>query len=414
MLRGLLIAFVVSSGAQAASANGAFPDAVQVLLAGDDVVLATNFGLVLSENGTWRWTCEHDTSLGGFLYQRLAPPSPRVMALSNSGLVYSDDIGCTWVATDQPRSVFPYDFFPDPGDPRRVLVLATLPTDGGTRTSALFESNDGGLTLGRILYQPDAGRVLASVEVARSDPRLIYLTVAPNGPREGPQVARSADGGTTWEVRDPGAGAGADLRIAAVDPGDPDTLYFRRITLGTEDLAISRDRGASIANSLVAPGRLSAFLRMDDGTLMIAAIESTTGHLYRSTDDGRTFAELPRPIRVRGFAERNGKVFAAADNLRDGFALAVSGDNGASWQAVMRFSDITGIRSCGTLATLCQAMCQSQVNNLIFPGRVCRAGPGGGGTSMPAKSSGCRAGSDGGSGPWPLALLLMGLLLRRR
>src|SRR5688500_9189024 len=82
---------------EVARANGAFPDSLQLLLPPSvpaEIVLATNFGLVGTEDGglTWEWSCEHGQSLGGWLYQlgwRLG--GTRILAISDSGLVFTDD-----------------------------------------------------------------------------------------------------------------------------------------------------------------------------------------------------------------------------------------------------------------------------------------------------------------------------------
>ena len=79
----LAIVALALTPAQAARANGAFPQAGQILLPADcpdALVLGTNFGLVVSEDAgrTWRWACEHGASTAGFLYQQAAPPSRRI------------------------------------------------------------------------------------------------------------------------------------------------------------------------------------------------------------------------------------------------------------------------------------------------------------------------------------------------
>ena len=85
-----------------ARANGAFPDALSILLPKgqpDRIILATNYGLVFtSDRGrTWEWTCEHDSSLGAILYQLGPPPRQSIHAVGLD-LVRSDDDGCTWKA----------------------------------------------------------------------------------------------------------------------------------------------------------------------------------------------------------------------------------------------------------------------------------------------------------------------------
>src|SRR5438045_2483292 len=84
-----------------ARANGAFPDTSQILIPPDrprTLLLGTNFGLVLSEDGggSWRWICEHGASTAGALYQLAAAPAHRLFTLGERVLGWSDDLGCTW------------------------------------------------------------------------------------------------------------------------------------------------------------------------------------------------------------------------------------------------------------------------------------------------------------------------------
>ena len=60
-------------------ANGAFPDSSAILLSADrpdQIILATNFGLIISEDDgqTWSWTCEQAATVSGALYQVGPPP----------------------------------------------------------------------------------------------------------------------------------------------------------------------------------------------------------------------------------------------------------------------------------------------------------------------------------------------------
>ena len=64
---------------QPATADGAFPDSLSVLVpAGHphEIVLATNFGPLISEDdgATWSWVCEQAIALLVSLYQVGPPP----------------------------------------------------------------------------------------------------------------------------------------------------------------------------------------------------------------------------------------------------------------------------------------------------------------------------------------------------
>ena len=62
-------------------------------------MLATNFGMIISEDAgkSWLWTCERPETSFGYLYGVGPPPRDRFYALSpDAGLAFSDDGSCTW------------------------------------------------------------------------------------------------------------------------------------------------------------------------------------------------------------------------------------------------------------------------------------------------------------------------------
>ena len=131
-----------------------------------------------------------------------APPADRFYALSLlTGLSFSDDESCGWrSAGGALAGQTVSDFFTDPSDPMRVLAAATPVTDGGgAALASVFASTDGGATFGATpLYTAPAGASIVGIEIARSDPQVIYLTyVTVTGSGYDPFLVRSADGGAT-------------------------------------------------------------------------------------------------------------------------------------------------------------------------------------------------------------------------
>lgn len=63
-----------------------------------EIVLATNFGLIMSvdDGATWTWSCEQDAKGARDLYQYGAPDKLRLFARDAVGLVFTDDGGCSW------------------------------------------------------------------------------------------------------------------------------------------------------------------------------------------------------------------------------------------------------------------------------------------------------------------------------
>jgi hypothetical protein len=391
----LLIALCASMPA-AALANGAFPDTGQVLLPGDlprTIVVGTNFGLVVSDDGGghWRWTCEHGASLGGYRYA-LGADQRRVVGNAGRDLITTVDLGCTWSTVSLGEDIIPFDFFPEGRDPAFVLALAeSLSTRIDTVTRVDVRAPDGAP---QVLFRAPMDEQLTTVESARSDPRTIYATLAPLARGARTRLARSADAGQTWTVVEPaGAPQSVDLRIAAVDPGNPARLYFRASTVqgNGEALVLSEDGGATLREVFTTTGSLAALLPLAGGGWLLAALENNVGSLLR--DDGAGFVLLPQAhMHVRGLAERGGLLYVAADDAVDGFALGLSRDRGATWERAMAFADIGAITGCGELPAACVTACGQLVTLGVLQPPLCRLPEADAGAGADA-----RAGADAGA-----------------
>jgi MYXO-CTERM domain-containing protein len=165
---------------------------------------------------------------------------------------------------------------------------------------------------------------------------------------------------------------------------------------------------------------LSSFVRLDDGTLLVGAILDPEGRLYRSRDGGRSFTKLPASLRPRALATRGGKLYAATDNTLDGFALAVSDNQGDGWRRVMAFSNIESISRCGSLPFVCVNDCAMLAcKGLVKPGLCQSAVPAGKTTGNPAfcetpKKAGCQYRSSGANPGVPVLIVALALLAARR
>jgi hypothetical protein len=377
-LSGAVVALVAALLPGLSRANGAFPDTSAILVppaAPQTIVLGTNFGLVATLDGgtTWRWACEHDESVNGAAYQMAASPGSRIFALGSAGLAYSDDVGCIWKAAPGQDETLAYDYFPDPTDPKHVLIIAVVVSGGGIQT-VLLESNDGGATFGPRLYTAPDGYNVTSIEVARSDPRILYFTVTRSDGTEHTRFGRSEDRGKTWTMRDPGEVSGhADLKIASIEPDDPQRLFLRISSSTLDGIALSEDGGVTAHMVLEAAGTMQGLIRLHDGTLLASVVDDTTAHLYRSRDKGRTFMEIAGGIHARGFGERAGRVYAATDNLRDGAAIEVSDDGGDTWKPLMSLADVSDTLACPGLRAVCAPLCPPIAVTQNFRTSFCEA-----------------------------------------
>jgi len=413
-----------------AHANGALPASYGILLPADkpqDVVLATNFGMIISEDGgkSWLWTCERPETSFGYLYGVGPPPRDRFYGLSpETGLAISDDGSCSWQrAGGALATLVASDFFVDRTNADRVVAIAAqIDVDSGEiGPPAVFQSTDGGATFGATpLYTAPAGANLVSLEIARSNPMVMYLATYTTPDRH-PRLLRTSDGGQTWMDRDVEASLGAnEFRILTVDPDDPDVVYLRVIALGMESVAVTRDAGMTFTTPVtIAKGTLSAFVRMESGTVLVGGLINIDGGgmngiAYRSTDGGHTFASWtlsPQP-HILGLAERGGVLYIAGKNYSDGWALATSHDEGVTIQAVSTYADVHGIKPCAM--AMCGDQCKLVSSQAVWTNDVCTWVPGTTTTTTP--SSGCHCAAGGAAGGtaavWVLALALV--IHRRR
>src|ERR1700740_1650535 len=109
-------------------ADGAFPDASQVLLPADkpnEIIVGTNFGLLLSEDSgkSWQWVCEQEIAPCARLYQQAPPPSDTIFAVSTTGLVALGSDACGFTAAAGLSSVNLVDAFVDQTNASRVMAL---------------------------------------------------------------------------------------------------------------------------------------------------------------------------------------------------------------------------------------------------------------------------------------------------
>jgi len=392
-----LVAAVLAGKAPRARADGAFPGSLQILLPAthpETIYLATNFGLIISEDGgaSWTWTCEQRATSMGYLYV-LGPLQPdRIFVVPASGLAYSDDGSCSWqLAGGTLDHAVVSDVFPDPGTPGRVLAIGEPPGDGGA-TVSLFPSADGGATFGDAIFTGPPGAGLVGVEIARSDPRTIYVTMYTTDTSSSdlhPKLVRSVDGGASWTTFDlePMLGTGS-FRIMAVDPVDARIVYLRLLqpAKGSESVAITRDGGVTFATVItVSGGAVSAFARLASGTVLVGGIAADKGAVgFRSGDGGVSFQDWPGVPHLYALAERAGKLYAAAHNYTEGWAIGLSTDEGLTFQPLAAYDQVTAIKACAQ--TACLASCQYQAStNGTWPLAVCGLAP-----ATPPSGGGCR------------------------
>jgi len=408
---------LIFAGPLPAGADGAFPDEMSIHFpasAPHRILLATNFGLAVSEDdgATWRYSCEPYVT-GSQAYANLYQVNADGAVLAISGLLTrSADVGCTWTAAagDYVLGTNVTDAFPDPNDASFVLATVNNAASG----SAILSSHDGGRTFGPPLYaSPD---ILRGIEIARSARGLFYATLfhpAAGGDPGRAMLLRSTDSGVHWSTTVIAAPPGTEPRIAAVDPLDGNIVYLRLLSLSSDGIAITTDGGATVPPpALMLPGEfLSSFLRAEDGTLYAG---TAAGRLYVRRPGETTFAMRTGPqLRCLGQRPGTSRIFACGNMFVDSFSVGYSDDGARTFQPLMKLTQLSGLLTCPSVQNACAAhwAVLQQTLGIGAPGN-----PDGGGSPPPSNPPANRGESHCSSaGPFSLLLLIASVRkLRRR
>jgi hypothetical protein len=369
---------VTLGAAGQARADGAFPDSLSVLVPADRpqyVGLATNFGLISSNDGgaSWTWVCEGPITNCSTLYSVSAPPSSRLFAVSADSLVYSDDDACDWkVSGGGAVAGGVVDAFPLAQSSARVLAVVSPNGVGPQTTYTVVSSSDGGVTFGAVLYTAAAGDVVTGVEASRSDANRIYVTIA-HGSRFTPMLAVSEDGGATWRTIDLAPSLDqAGIRLIAVDRTNAARVFLRVTQTEAEAFGVFDATNDTLATPLTFPGGLmTSFVQTAEGPLVAAGRLNIASSVHRSLDGGATWQAVAGAPHLRALAERDGTIYGATDDAADGFAIETSRDLGLTFKPLMSYADVGAIAAC--VRGQCQETCKSEVALGLWPAAVCTA-----------------------------------------
>ena len=410
-LSAIVAALALTLPAAGARADGAFPDSLNIITPEqlpNETLLATNFGVIMSfdDEQTWTWACEQTLNSFATLYQMGPAPRNRIFAISGSGVIYTDDTSCTWNAAGGVPAGTALDVFADQSDPNHVLAISAVTLDAGALMYDVLSSSDGGTTFPNLLYTAAPGDHLTGVEVSRSSPSTIYLTLT-SGTSYVPEIAQSTDSGAHWTVHNLAANLAPGtytIRLVAVDPTNPQKVFLRVGSAAGEALAVTQDGGVSASSPLTFPaGSFNAYTRMASGTIIAGGVVGTSNVAYRSTDQGNTFQPLPAALAFRGLSSRGTTLYAASDNVSDGYAIETSPDEGMTWQPVMNYDQIQAIQTCVSAA--CQTDCLARAGMGQWSSDMCSASvmeapidAGAGGSTGAGNHAGGTGGQPGQSG----------------
>jgi photosystem II stability/assembly factor-like uncharacterized protein len=242
----------------------------------------------------------------------------------------------------------------DPQNPNTVYALA-----GG----AIFKTTDGAANWSRVYSAATSGGSgdsAVTIAVNPQDSNTLYAGTA-NG------IFKSIDGGASWSaantglpkplfpasVYGPGCATGVCIRMLAIDPWNPDTLYAVVSSLpGTSSRVFkSTDGGASWSDSSSGlfvtsdnPQDFSGYAYVtslvinpqDPNTLYAAANAGSSGGLFKSMDGGASWTRAGLP-RTGGAAlamdPRNPSTLYAWGTFNPSDGILKSTDGGATWSA---------------------------------------------------------------------------------
>jgi photosystem II stability/assembly factor-like uncharacterized protein len=409
----LASAWLALAAVDPARANGAFPDEFSIHFPPDAphrIYVGANFGLLVSEDDglTWRYTCEPWVVAGSnaalafasvSFYQVTADGALLATAVD---VTRSDDVACTWpTSTGSVTGQTVSHFFADPNDASFVLAIVVSPS-GSSIVSFIVASHDGGKTFDAPhLY--DTQDLLTGVEIARSKRGVVYATsTSPSG---GPaKFLASADSGASWTPTALTLPFGTEPRILAVDPADEKKVYVR-IVGAISDAIMMTENGGQTFEEILPPisGQLSSFLRATDGALYAG---TRAGKLYVRPSGATAFLAPRDAPHFRCLGQRPGttRIYACTDMVVDGYSLASSDDNGATFQPVMSFTQLLGLLTCPPVQTNCAAHWE-RIQGVLGIAKPDAGQPDGGGGGSPG-SGGSHCASAGVEA-WSLWLLVL-------
>lgn len=331
LLRAALL-LALATPSRNAAAHGSYPIALDMFFpAGDDsMVVETNFGLIRRDGEAWRLLCEEAISPGVKWF--LVDETGRIAIGHGGGYSTSTD-GCGFAESAGVESSVRWieRVATGSGTPPHLFVLLDLYEPGRN----LLRSRDGGLTFERVTT-PE-GLLVNAVRADRSTPERVLATA--QTPEKTYVLLESLDFGATWSER-PLPGLPGIARIMGVS----ESGVFVRTSQPGSHLVWRADDAASELAQVLALTDQPAFLA-DVGSGVLWTSTGNQGK-RRSTDGGRTWAEVEVPGDLLCMKRRGSRLFACTTDRETNAAVSVSDDEGATWQIALKFGDVQDVVSC--------------------------------------------------------------------
>jgi photosystem II stability/assembly factor-like uncharacterized protein len=430
-------------GAAAATANGRYPYAQQLLVDPGDpnrLWLRATYGLLTSPDGgqSWDWICEAAIGYSTQEDPMLAITADgKVLVASVEGVLVSPDHGCSWSASPGIGARYVRDLAVE-GDGKHVLALTTVTEQNGNYDLVVYRSDEAAESFSA-LSQVSADLIGLTLDPAPSDSKRIYVTgtvwpYAAAAARDDAGTSRpdaslstanspgllvrSRDGGMTWDRRViTGASLDKPPFIAAVHPTNPDILYVRiqgapaapghtveSTLVYTEDAGetwreLFRGSADMLGFSLSADGK---DVRIGLGSVQNPAdmssgrqVDETALGIYRASVSDFSFTPLLRG-QVGCLTGNGSALYVCGSHENDHFELAKSDDDGKTVSPLYDLAGARGVLACPR-TTSTALMCTDQWQYICGQVGKCPTAttPDGGGKGGSATAS---SGTSGGCG----------------
>ena len=401
-----VIACVLSASGDA-RANGRYPAAGLIALDPSDpqhIVVRATYGLLSTFDGgaTWQWTCEQSV---GFSDNE----DPMVSMTKNGtllagvfdGLSVSTDRGCDWafVGGDLAER-YVVDLSVEKNAQDHALAIVSNGIGNGMFETRVYESLDDGATWAQAGADLPSEFLGLSIDAAPSDSQRLYATGRFGAPDYPGVLERSDDRGATWTRLDiPGSDDTHPPYLSAIDPSDPDRIYVRLDAPDADRLVVSSDGGTTWTTAFEGIGGLLGFALSPDGkTVMVGGDEDG---LWSAPSDTLAFTKVA-DVGVRCLLWAEDRLYACADEFKDGFHVGYSTNEGKTFSALEHLSQVCPMECPAGTKTQNECPDRWGVVSLTIDAKSC-GGAGGstggaGGSTGGAGGSTTSTGGSGGSG----------------
>ena len=360
--------------AAAASANGRYPRAQQVLEDPRDpnhLIVRATYGLLVTRDAGKHWSliCEQAAGYGGNEDPMLGLLGDgSLLAGTLGGLVHASDRACS---VERAQGVLAdaeiVDVAVHPVDRTRALTLSRN-AQPGLSVHRLWQTADSGTSWNKLggPFGAELNLVATAFDAAPSDPRRIYVSGLVDTPAIAGVLLRSDDGAVRWTVLPvPDTGSRAIPFFTSVALDDPDTLYVRIRAAKADRLLVSSDGGRSWRSVLEGKAVMAGFALSPDGTQLAVGfglperpvgIDCEVLGIWKASTKDLAFSKVFTGA-VQCLTWTRQGLYACMDRRTEHFQVGLSKDAGKSFAPLMKLRSVDGVACAppSMLATACAA-----------------------------------------------------------